>query len=77
MNLFFPLFWLLQVNASECRSGALIKHKFSQAIGSHGLSKRFAIYTYINRAQYCLHILGSIQSFVLSLAFLYRILCQE
>lgn len=33
-------FTVIEVNASECRSGALIKHKFSQAMGSHGLSKR-------------------------------------
>jgi hypothetical protein len=35
----FVLF--LQVNASECRSGVLIKHKFKEAMESHGLSNWF------------------------------------
>ncbi|KAG0630572.1 hypothetical protein M758_1G188600 [Ceratodon purpureus] len=33
-------FTVIEVNASECRSGALIKHKFKEAMESHGLTKR-------------------------------------
>ncbi|KAH9558694.1 hypothetical protein CY35_06G021400 [Sphagnum magellanicum] len=31
-------FLVIEVNASECRSGVLIKHKFKEAMESHGLS---------------------------------------
>lgn len=33
-------FDVIEVNASECRSGALVKQKFGEAMESHGLNKR-------------------------------------
>ncbi|XP_024390189.1 uncharacterized protein [Physcomitrium patens] len=35
-------FTVIEVNASECRSGAMVKHKFKEAMESHGLSKGFS-----------------------------------